>query len=366
MRRISCTSVVGLLMICCLVLPSFSADVDLDAGTILGICAYVDERFGSAQTDVSPADFAALGIEPGDLLTVVFGEVSLRVPYVYIPGDVPPGSLLAFQYGGSLYISVQNGNFVGDYGIMAGMSVRVEILEKQGYAAELAVQHLERPTDRGSYESDEAYANFRMVSCGTIRVGALYRSSHPASSDPRSEYVARLMESAGVQTAVNVGESADGLPSAYALNATYRELGEAGNVLAVNIGLVVDSSAFREGVRKALEFIAAHEPPFLIHCWEGKDRTGVLSAVLEAVMGASLDEIVADYMATYENYYGIVPGHPLYENTAALILEQLAEMGHGEVLTAANVGSIVERYVLDDLGVSQEVLSQLRANLGAH
>jgi len=363
MRRIPCALVVGVLGICCLVLTSFSADVDLETGTISGICSYVDERFGSAQTDISPTDFAALGIEPGDLLTIAFGEVSLRVPYVYIPGDVPPGSLLAFQYGGSLYISVQNGNFVGDYGIVACMSVRVEILEKQGYAAELAVQHLERPTDRGSYESDEAYANFRTISCGTIAVGVLYRSSHPASSDPRSEYAARLMEAAGVQTVINVRETPASLPSAYALNSTYRELGEGGNVLGVDLGLVVESQAFREGVKESLEFIAAHEPPVLIHCWEGKDATGVLSAILEALMGASLEEIVADYMATYENYYGIVPGHQLYENTTALILEKLAEMGHEEVVTSANIRSVVEQYVLDDLGVSWEVLSQLQAAL---
>jgi hypothetical protein len=365
MRSISCTAAVGLLGIICLVLPGFSADVDLETGKILGICSYVDEQFGSAQTSVGPADLGALGIEPGDLLTIVFDELSLQVPYVYIPGDVPPGSLLAFQYGGNLYISVQNGNLVGEYHIAAGMSVRVEVLEKQGYAAELAVQHLERPTDRASYDTDEAYANFRMISCGMIARGVLYRSSHPASSDPRSEYAARLMEAVGVQTVVNVGETSDGLPSAYALNVTYRGLGDAGNVLAVNIGLVVESSAFREGVKQALEFITAHEPPFLIHCWEGKDRTGVLSAVLEALMGAPLEDVVSDYMATYENYYGIARGHQLYENTAALILEKLAEMGHGEAVTAANVNSVVEQYVLDDLGVSREVLSRLRATLSA-
>ena len=45
--------------------------------------------------------------------------------------------------------------------------------------------------------------------------------------------------------------------------------------------------------------------PYLIHCTEGKDRTGFVCAVLEALCGASYEEIVADYMITYENYYGI-------------------------------------------------------------
>jgi len=51
-------------------------------------------------------------------------------------------------------------------------------------------------------------------------------------------------------------------------------------------------------------FIIANDGPYLIHCTEGKDRAGFVSAVLEALMGADLQEIVADYMKSYENYYG--------------------------------------------------------------
>ena len=46
-----------------------------------------------------------------------------------------------------------------------------------------------------------------------------------------------------------------------------------------------------------------HEGPFYIHCVEGKDRTGFVLMVIEALCGASYDEIVNDYMLTYVNYY---------------------------------------------------------------
>jgi len=340
-----------------------AANVDLESGTIFGSCVYVDAKYGSAQSDISPADFAQLDLEPGDLLAITFDGISLQVPYVYIPGDVPPGSLLAFQYGGGLFVGLQYGNFVVEYGIEAGMSVEVTLLEKGGYAAELAVQHLERPTDRASYESDEAYANFRMISCGTIAENRLYRSCHPASGDSRSPYAAALMTDAAIRTVVNVGESPDGLESAYSYNSLYRALGLGGKVLALDLGLVVEGQIFREGAKRAVEFIAMGEAPFLIHCWEGKDRTGVLAAILEALLGASLEEIVADYMTTYSNYYGITANHALYEDTAGLIVSKLEEMGQGETVTSENVNAVVERYVLEELGVSEDVLALLRAVL---
>jgi len=338
-----------------------AAEVDLESGIIHGTCVYVHETFGSAQTDISRADFALLGLEPGDVLEIAIAGISLRVPYVYTPGDVPPGSLRAFHYGEyDLEIGLEYGNFVKEYGIQAGMRLEVSLLEDRGYAVELAVQHIERPTDRASYGSDEAFANFRMISCGSIAADRLYRSSHPACDDPRSPYAAALMERADVQTVINVGESSAGLDAAYAYSSTYRELGVAGRILALDLGLIVDSPVFRQGAKQAIEFIASGEPPFLIHCWEGKDRTGVLAAILEALLGASLDDIVADYMTTYSNYYGITVGHELYNDTCELILSKLEEMGHGEAITSENVNSIVETYVLEDVGVSKDVLSMLR------
>ncbi|MCR4920515.1 MAG: tyrosine-protein phosphatase [Bacteroidaceae bacterium] len=45
--------------------------------------------------------------------------------------------------------------------------------------------------------------------------------------------------------------------------------------------------------------------PYLVHCLEGKDRTGYVCALLEGLCGASYEEIVADYLATYNNYYRV-------------------------------------------------------------
>ena len=54
-----------------------------------------------------------------------------------------------------------------------------------------------------------------------------------------------------------------------------------------------------------LKDLIKHKGPFYIHCIEGKDRTGFVCALLEAFMGASLEEIEADYMRTYRDYFGV-------------------------------------------------------------
>ena len=40
---------------------------------------------------------------------------------------------------------------------------------------------------------------------------------------------------------------------------------------------------------------------------EGKDRTGYVCALLEGLCGATYEEIVTDYLITYDNYYGVTP-----------------------------------------------------------
>ena len=55
----------------------------------------------------------------------------------------------------------------------------------------------------------------------------------------------------------------------------------------------------------ALKELPSRPAPYVVHCMEGKDRTGYVCALLEGLCGATYDEIVADYLITYNNYYKI-------------------------------------------------------------
>lgn len=69
-------------------------------------------------------------------------------------------------------------------------------------------------------------------------------------------------------------------------------------------------------VGKALRSIAAEGQPALIHCVNGKDRTGVLCAVLLRVAGADEDTVMEDYLRVNDDY-------------ADLIAEEAARLGVG-------------------------------------
>ena len=59
-----------------------------------------------------------------------------------------------------------------------------------------------------------------------------------------------------------------------------------------------DAFDFSVAFKKVVKFILAHPSPFYIHCRLGSDRTGVISAIIAAICGASWDEISSDYEKT--------------------------------------------------------------------
>jgi len=62
----------------------------------------------------------------------------------------------------------------------------------------------------------------------------------------------------------------------------------------------------KEPIGRVIATLAASDAPAVYHCAAGKDRTGVLSAVLLGILGVPNPVIVADYAATRENLDAIV------------------------------------------------------------
>jgi protein-tyrosine phosphatase len=59
-------------------------------------------------------------------------------------------------------------------------------------------------------------------------------------------------------------------------------------------------------IARVIQTLAEAEAPVVYHCAAGKDRTGVVSAVLLGLLGVADEIIVADYAATRENLEAIV------------------------------------------------------------
>lgn len=79
---------------------------------------------------------------------------------------------------------------------------------------------------------------------------------------------------------------------------------------AVNFGedlwLIADNAS-EDGLKEDsyATVVLREKAKYLVHCTEGKDRTGFVCMLIEALAGAGYREMADDYMVTYDNYYEI-------------------------------------------------------------
>ncbi len=106
----------------------------------------------------------------------------------------------------------------------------------------------------------------------------------------------------------------------------------------------------------------------LVHCAAGKDRTGTLVALIQGLLGVSMDDIMADYMLT-ETAVDIdailKPAAALYTKRYgrpmdADALRPMFGVEPGYLEASLNAMGDMERYAADTLGFDGERLARMR------
>lgn len=116
-------------------------------------------------------------------------------------------------------------------------------------------------------------------------------------------------------------------------------------------------------IRRSFEAIAASEPGILVHCGAGRDRTGMISALLLANAGVPADDIFADYAASVRAMAGPGPqAHPTSDRQAAWTIEEV-ECWLGEVETFVREFADTMEATLSQLRVDETTRAQLRSLL---
>ena len=256
--------------------------------------------------------------------------------------------------------------FVWNYneGVTVPVAVSFALKEKGAYRDVWVTRQLVRSEKREDYPelSDAQYANFRAVETTGVGAGKLYRSSSPVNPEiNRNREADAAAREAGVKTFVNLADNEEVMRSYEG----FEESCYAGQqIICLNLDVDFSAEYFRAGLAEGLRFIAANEAPFLVHCNEGKDRAGFASAILECLMGASDEEVVADYMVTYFNYYSVKPGTEQYEAVAdSNIRKSLAKAFGIETIEGADLQKEAVEY-LTELGLSAEEIAAVQARLG--
>ncbi len=273
-----------------------------------------EKKFGGVYLDITIDEFNALGFEYGDSCDVTFsnGYKLEDIPY-YNGYYSKTGHPLISAYPGFPHIDVcvNNGDPLWETaGLKEGDTGTVTLREKGKYLTTQQALAAVYTTDRNDYPSDEAFANFRAMKGGQIAENTVYRSASPCNNEyGRAAYASALAEKAGVQFILDQADSTEEVEGYYTDPSFdmswHKGLFDNGHVAALDMNVNYRSQKFAGKLVEGLRQMIAQDGPYLIHCTEGKDRTGFTCALLEALCGASYDEMLDDYMISYDNYYGI-------------------------------------------------------------
>ena len=210
--------------------------------------------------------------------------------------------------------------------------------------------------------SDPDFANFRMVTTTGIAPGKLFRSSSPISTWGSRNIIAdSLARSADIRTFINLADSDESISEHEGYPGSWYSTRK---VIGLNLGMKYKSPDFRRKLAEGFRFMAANEPPYLIHCSLGKDRAGFVCAVVECLMGATWPEVERDYMVSFRNYFGILPGTREYDFVVKNEIRRFISENFGvENLETVNLSDAAKRY-LWGMGVSIGDIETLRRKLG--
>ena len=340
--------------------------------SVEGLPVIHELEFGGVYIKMSIEDFNARGFQFGDGVRVVFsnGYTLEDLPY-YNGYYVDAGQPLLVGYPGYEYVKVAV-NYGEDLWETAGLEEQVTasvyLNERGKYINVQEARDIHYSDDRNAYDSDEIFANFRSMEMGDIRPGVLYRAASPCDNQHmRAPYVDKLISDAKVRCILDLADNeakienymaADDFDSPY-----FIQLYENGGVIPLGLTASYNSEEFRSKVAQGFTEMTEHEGPYLIHCTEGKDRTGFVCMLLEVLAGASYQEIVDDYMLTYDNYYKLTkesdPGKydTILEKNLVVMMHAVA--GDDTIdLETADLAACAREYLLG-CGMTGEKIDEL-------
>ncbi|MCF0199058.1 MAG: tyrosine-protein phosphatase, partial [Bacteroidaceae bacterium] len=188
-----------------------------------------------------------------------------------------------------------------------GEKISINLKQKAAYLDVQTALGMKYTNNREDYASDQIFANQRAVNVGRLAKDRLYRSASPFDNQAnRAAYASALMEQSGIGTVLNLSDTEEKMQS-YTLPPYSKTMWEGGNVILCPLKSDPTDIVYNYTLIEALRQMAFRQGPYLIHCVEGKDRTGYVCAMLEGLCGATYQEIVDDYLITYDNYYGVNP-----------------------------------------------------------
>ena len=299
------------------------------------------DAFYGCDVNISIKDFIALGFELGDDCDVVLENDLYRYEFKSVPFYngyyTKTGDPLLCAYGYAvkekrgedyqytrtdypyLRFCFNNREMWNLLHLTTDMKCTITLVEQGGYDYEQKLvggltysKNFEDYEAKNGISKEEVFANFRAVRSDAMKENVLFRSASLFdNANNRAPYVNELAKAYGIDYVLDLADSQkkiDNYKTADIWSALdySQKLLDNDQVCLMAMSAAYEGAAYQSALVKGLNSALAHNATkILFHCTEGKDRTGFVGVVLECFCGASYEEMLYDYMVTYDNYYNL-------------------------------------------------------------
>lgn len=299
----------------------FSCEENVKTPEITGVIDHFGFH-GDIYPSFNTKDVKKAGFEYGDIVKVEFEKLgTFVIPFTTAYSEVGVAGLSMCDYlerNEECTFSMFDASVIDRLGGEIGEKIKVTMCEKGGYLDIHNTVKSVYSMNRSDFSSDEVFANFREVTTNGVMPKTLYRSCNPLNpnGNTRYRYADSLAASVGIRTEIDLADTKEKIEKSIASEgylASYcPELYRNGKVIALSMKADVFTDESLAKIADGMRFMIDNEPPYLVHCNEGKDRCGFFVMLLESLAGADVQEVLDDYMLTFINYYGYGKGDKAY------------------------------------------------------
>lgn len=271
------------------------------------------ERFDSAVTSITSDNLIQAGFTFGDSCNITFnnGFTLNDIPFYdgyYVERGA--GVIVAYPNDPFVTIAYNNAPLWSTAGLENGTEATITLAQAGKYRNTYDALSQSYSLSHADYETDEQFANFRALSCGNLKENFLYRGASPVdNSRNRAATVDALLQAYNIGFVLDLADTSENMQTYFASDdfSSYytKNLYESGNDVVLGMASDYEADAFKASIATGMRSLTHATGPSYIHCMEGKDRTGFVCMLIEALAGASYEQMCNDYMTTYANYYHI-------------------------------------------------------------
>lgn len=284
--------------VCCLVLFGCAPKETADRKAFETVTATVlnTDQFGDVLFDLE-----SINLEYGDSVDVSFsgGYHIEDIPF-YPDFYGKRGDTILCDFFETVCIAGIHHGFNDTAGIKDGETVTISLNEAGKYRDKYEAYHVDPDKTPWEGQTNAEFMNARMVTTGKIEPGILHRSASPfEASFGRVELMDSYIQANDIQCILDFGDTEEALHSYADLPVHTRQMINNDQVICFEVGNEFADPVAMKSIGDGIKKMLGKEGPYLVQCSLGRDRTGVICALFGMLCSASYDEIVEDYMISY-------------------------------------------------------------------